>query len=64
MRKTYQTDLSDAEWARIEPQLPTLNSAGSNFADIVLRHPSRYSNPLPYYEKPDKPDIDEGKSHK
>ena len=28
MRKTYQTDLSDTEWARIEPHLPVPKAAG------------------------------------
>jgi putative transposase len=28
MRKTYQTDLSDAEWARIEPHLPVPKTPG------------------------------------
>jgi putative transposase len=28
MRKTYQTDLSDAEWARIEPHLPVPKAPG------------------------------------
>ncbi len=28
MRKAYQTDLSDAEWACIEPYLPTPLSEG------------------------------------
>ena len=28
MRKTYQTDLSDAEWARIEPHLPVPKAVG------------------------------------
>ena len=28
MRKTYQSDLSDAEWARIEPHLPVPKALG------------------------------------
>ncbi|MCA1737514.1 MAG: transposase, partial [Actinobacteria bacterium] len=28
MRKTYPTDLSDAEWECIEPHLPTPRAAG------------------------------------
>jgi len=28
MRKTYPTDLSDAEWSYIEPHLPTPRAAG------------------------------------
>jgi transposase len=28
MRKAYQTDLSDAEWACIEPHLPTPKASG------------------------------------
>ena len=28
MRKTYQTDLSDSEWARIEPHLPVPKAPG------------------------------------
>ena len=28
MRKAYQTDLSDAEWSRLEPHLPTPKATG------------------------------------
>src|SRR5918994_6008595 len=28
MRKAYQTDLSDAEWSRLEPHLPTPKASG------------------------------------